>query len=237
MRCRAVGQPALRRDKAGTVPAEKGGCGRDVPRRRDHKDPFHEYIAQQDGRHRLVHPLPGATTSALALRKHWLQDEFAQGGTVLRSLSDAASRDIRLAYYHHGQSGLLREGANVPAIWARASGQQAVVVGITWVDEYQGILSLAGGKVRDLSDLKGRRLGLPLRRPWAPASSLAWRRRSSSCSNTATCRPISMCTTVSTRHRCNRRRACWHRTTIPPPPSRAGQPTRNHTMPVDGPSA
>lgn len=106
----------------------------------------------------------GATTSALALRKHWLQDEFAQGGTVLRSLSDAASRDIRLSHYHHGQSGLLREGSNVPAIWARAAGQQAVVVGITWVAEYQGIISLAAGKVRTLADLKGKRLGLPLRR-------------------------------------------------------------------------
>ena len=106
----------------------------------------------------------GATTSALALRQHWLQDEFAQGGTLLRSLSEAASRDIRLSHYHHGQSGLLREGSNVPAIWARAAGQHAVVVGVTWVAEYQGILTLAGGKLRELADLKGKRLGLPLRR-------------------------------------------------------------------------
>lgn len=106
----------------------------------------------------------GATTTALAVGNGWLQQEFAGGGTVLRSLSDAASRDIRLSHYHHGQSGLLREGSNVPAIWARSAGQQAVVVGITWVDEFQGIFSLAGGKVRELADLKGKRLGLPLRR-------------------------------------------------------------------------
>lgn len=106
----------------------------------------------------------GATASALAARKGWLQDEFAQGGTVLRALSDADSRDIRLAHYHHGQSGLLREGGNVPAIWARSEGQSAVVVAITWVDEYQGILVRADSKIRNLGDLQGKRLGVPLRR-------------------------------------------------------------------------
>ena len=110
----------------------------------------------------------GATTTALALRRHWLQDEFApnRAGADVRllSLAEAASRDIRLSHYHHGQSGLLREGSNVPAIWARAAGQQAVVVGITRVDEFQGVFARAGGKLRALDELKGRRLGLPLRR-------------------------------------------------------------------------
>lgn len=106
----------------------------------------------------------GATTTTLALRKHWLQDEFNGGGVRLLSLAEAASRDIRLSHYHHGHSGLVREGSNVPAIWARAQGQQAVVVGVTSVDEFQGVFALAGGKVRDLADLKGKRLGLPLRR-------------------------------------------------------------------------
>lgn len=106
----------------------------------------------------------GATATALALRKHWLQDEFAGGGVRLLSLEQAASRDIRLSHYHHGHSGLLREGSNVSAIWARARGQQAVVVGITSVDEFQGVFVRAGGKLRELADLKHRRLGLPLRR-------------------------------------------------------------------------
>lgn len=106
----------------------------------------------------------GATASALAIRKGWLQEEFSQGGTLVRSLSDADSRDIRLSHYHHGQSGLLREGGNIAAIWARSEGQNAVVVAITWVDEYQGILTRADSHIRDVADLKGKRLGLPLRR-------------------------------------------------------------------------
>ncbi|VXB82764.1 ABC transporter substrate-binding protein [Massilia sp. 9I] len=106
----------------------------------------------------------GATATGLAVRKGWLHAEFAGGGTQLRALEEAASRDIRLSYYHHGQTGLVREGGNIPAIWARSENQSAVVVGVTWVDEYQGILVRRDSGIRELADLKGKRLGLPLRR-------------------------------------------------------------------------
>ncbi|WP_206077463.1 ABC transporter substrate-binding protein [Massilia sp. HP4] len=106
----------------------------------------------------------GATATGLAVSKGWLHAEFDAGATSLRSLEDAASRDIRLSYYHHGQTGLFREGGNVPALWARSEGQGAVVVGITWVDEYQGILVREGSGIEALADLKTKRLGLPLRR-------------------------------------------------------------------------
>ncbi|WP_020656069.1 ABC transporter substrate-binding protein [Massilia niastensis] len=106
----------------------------------------------------------GATATGLAVRTGLLHAEFASGAITLRALEEAASRDIRLSYYHHGQTGLIREGGNVPAIWARSEGQGAVVVAITWVDEYQGILVRRDSGIRDLADLKGKRLGLPLRR-------------------------------------------------------------------------
>jgi len=106
----------------------------------------------------------GATATGLAVGKGWLHAEFDGGATSLRPLEDAASRDIRLSYYHHGQTGLFREGGNVPALWARSEGQGAVVIGITWVDEYQGILVREGSGIQTLADLKTKRLGLPLRR-------------------------------------------------------------------------
>jgi ABC-type nitrate/sulfonate/bicarbonate transport system substrate-binding protein len=105
-----------------------------------------------------------ATASALAIRKNWLQAEFAQGGTVLRSLRDSGDREILNAHYHHQLSGLFREGGNIPPIWARAKGQDTAVIGITWLDEYQGILARAGGGIQDIADLQGKRLALPLRR-------------------------------------------------------------------------
>jgi sulfonate transport system substrate-binding protein len=105
-----------------------------------------------------------ATASAIAIRRGWLQAEFARGGTVLQSLRESEDGTIRDAHYHHQLSGLFREGGNIPPIWARSNGAETAVVGITWLDEYQGILSRAEGGVRDVGDLAGKRLALPLNR-------------------------------------------------------------------------
>lgn len=102
-----------------------------------------------------------ATASALAIRKGFLQAEFAQGGTTLRSLRDSDSQALRNAHYHHGQTGLFREGGNIPPIWARAGGADTVVVAITWLDEYQGILVRADSDIRTPADLAGKRLAIP----------------------------------------------------------------------------
>ncbi len=103
-----------------------------------------------------------ASATALAVRNDWLQAEFAQGGTHFRHLRDATTQDVRDAHYHHGQSGLFREGGNIPAIWARARGAATAVVGITWVDEYQGILTRADSNIACVTDLARKRLGVPL---------------------------------------------------------------------------
>ncbi|MFT3926956.1 MAG: ABC transporter substrate-binding protein [Myxococcales bacterium] len=103
-----------------------------------------------------------ATASAIAIRKHWLQDEFDRPGTVLRSLRDSEDNEIQDSHYHHKISGFFREGGNIPPIWARSGGRDTVVVGITWLDEYQGILVRKDSRLRSVADLKGKRLGLPL---------------------------------------------------------------------------
>ena len=103
-----------------------------------------------------------ATASAIAVRKRWLQSEFSRGGSVLRSLRDSDDDAVLASHYHHGLSGLFREGGNIPPIWARSRGRDTVVLGITWLDEYQGILSRTDGPIRNVADLAGKRLALPL---------------------------------------------------------------------------
>jgi len=103
-----------------------------------------------------------ATASAIAIRKGWLQSEFSGGGTVLHSLRDSNDRSLLDSHYHHQLSGLFREGGNIPPIWARSRGADTVVVGITWLDEYQGILTRAGSGIHTPADLAGKRLALPL---------------------------------------------------------------------------
>jgi len=103
-----------------------------------------------------------ATASALAIRKNWLQEEFARPGTELLSLRDNESLEIRNSHYHHKQTGMFREGGNIPPIWAKGSGQDTVVVAITWLDEYQGVIARADSGINSVADLQGKRLGIPL---------------------------------------------------------------------------
>jgi sulfonate transport system substrate-binding protein len=105
-----------------------------------------------------------ATASALAIRKNWLQEEFAKPGTLLHSLRDSHSLAVRNSHYNHSQTGMFREGGNIPPLWAKGQGQDTVVVAITWLDEYQGILTRKGSGIKTVADLKGKRLGVPLHR-------------------------------------------------------------------------
>lgn len=105
-----------------------------------------------------------ATASALAIRKNWLQEAFATPDTELLSLRESSNPEIRDSHFHHGQSGMFREGGNIPPIWARSNGQDTVVIGITWLDEYQGVLVRADSPLQSPADLKGRRLAIPLHR-------------------------------------------------------------------------
>ncbi|WP_269533264.1 ABC transporter substrate-binding protein [Chitinimonas sp. BJYL2] len=105
-----------------------------------------------------------ATASGLAIRQGWLQDAFSTPDTQLQSLRDSPELAIRNAHYHHGLSGLFREGGNIPPIWAKAGGADTVVLGITWLDEYQGVLVRADSDLHTVADLRGKRLAVPLHR-------------------------------------------------------------------------
>lgn len=102
----------------------------------------------------------GATASTVAIQKGWLAEEFNQPGTRLSSLRD--NPDIRESHFDHSVKAMFREGGNIPPIWARAKGADTVVLGITWVDEFASVVVRADGALRELSDLKGRRLAAPL---------------------------------------------------------------------------
>ncbi|MEZ0299772.1 MAG: ABC transporter substrate-binding protein [Candidatus Methylacidiphilales bacterium] len=110
----------------------------------------------------------GATASTVAIQYGWLQGEFTAPITgeaeplSVSSVQQSPNREIRHSHFDHRLQAMFREGGNVPPIWARAAGQDTVVVGITWVDEYQAILTRPDSGIRTVADLKGRRLGLPL---------------------------------------------------------------------------
>lgn len=103
-------------------------------------------------------PVPTAT--GLALGQGWLQAALHSLGWSVETLQEARNADLRLAHFRHDLKGLVREGGNIPPLWARADGADTVVVGLTWVDERQAVLARPDAGIVTPADLKGRRLGV-----------------------------------------------------------------------------
>ncbi len=101
------------------------------------------------------------TASSLAFQQNWLQQSFAAIDITLDSVRASEDDAVRASHYDNSLPNQFREGGNVPAIWAKSIGQPTVVVGITWVEEFQAIVTRADSPLASAADLRGRRLGLP----------------------------------------------------------------------------
>jgi ABC-type nitrate/sulfonate/bicarbonate transport system substrate-binding protein len=107
---------------------------------------------------------PVPTPVGLAARLGLLDEAFGKEGIALRSIIDSPDRNIRQSHFNHTLEWSFRHGGNVPPIRARSEGRRTRLVGITWTDEFQAIVTLPGTGIRTAKDLKGRRFGIP-RRP------------------------------------------------------------------------
>ncbi|WP_343576344.1 ABC transporter substrate-binding protein [Pseudomonas sp.] len=104
---------------------------------------------------------PVPTGLGIAVQKGWLEEALAEQGTQIKSLRESADQAVRESHFDHTLQNSVRHGGNIPAIWARASGRETRVIGLSWADEAQLILTTAESGIRSVRDLKGRRFGLP----------------------------------------------------------------------------
>jgi ABC-type nitrate/sulfonate/bicarbonate transport system substrate-binding protein len=104
-------------------------------------------------------PTPLGVAAQLGLYR----DEFALDGIRVRSLQESNDPLEQASHFEHTLPHSFRLGGAVPPIWARAKGQETRVIGISWIDEYQAIIAMPGSGIQGVKDLKGRRLGLPVR--------------------------------------------------------------------------
>jgi ABC-type nitrate/sulfonate/bicarbonate transport system substrate-binding protein/DNA-binding transcriptional LysR family regulator len=104
---------------------------------------------------------PAPTPFGIAIQQGWLAQEFAADGLQIRALQDADDPAIRRSHFTHSQPHSFRQGGNIPALWARSSGAATRVIGLTWVDEFQGLLALRGSGIASVEQLRGKRFGLP----------------------------------------------------------------------------
>ncbi len=107
---------------------------------------------------------PVPTPVGLAVQLGYLDEAFGREGIALKSIIDNPDRAIRTSHFDHHLAYSFRHGGNVPPIRARSEGKRTRLVGITWTDEFQAIISLPGRGISTTTDLEGRRFGIA-RRP------------------------------------------------------------------------
>ena len=109
---------------------------------------------------------PVPTGLGIAVQKGWLQDTVGALGTEVQSLRESTEKAVRESHFDHTLRNSVRHGGNIPAIWARAQGRETRVIGLSWADEVQLILTRADSGIKTVKDLNDRRFGLP---DWAGA--------------------------------------------------------------------
>ncbi|WP_457585018.1 ABC transporter substrate-binding protein [Ensifer canadensis] len=108
---------------------------------------------------------PVPTPVGLATQLGLLDEAFAGEGITLNSIIDSKDRTIRSSHFDHHLDYSFRHGGNVPPIRARSEGNPTRLVGITWTDEFQAIITLPGTGIKTTRDLVGRRFGIARRPP------------------------------------------------------------------------
>ncbi len=106
---------------------------------------------------------PVPTPVGLAAQLGYLDEGFRKDGVTLKSIIDSPDRNIRQSHFDHTLDWSFRHGGNVPPIRARSEGRKTRLIGITWTDEFQAIITLPQTGIRTTKDLKGRRFGIARR--------------------------------------------------------------------------
>lgn len=104
---------------------------------------------------------PVPTSLGIALQRGWLEEGFAEQNTAIKSLQESNDAAVRESHFDHTLQNSVRHGGNIPAIWARSVGRDTRVIGLSWADEIQLILTLPTSGIKTVRDLKGRKFGLP----------------------------------------------------------------------------
>ncbi|PSS59922.1 desulfurase [Ensifer sp. NM-2] len=105
------------------------------------------------------------TPVGLATQLGLLDEAFASEGITLNSIIDSKDRTIRSSHFNHHLDYSFRHGGNVPPIRARSEGNPTRLVGITWTDEFQAIITLPATGIKTTRELVGRRFGIARRPP------------------------------------------------------------------------
>lgn len=105
---------------------------------------------------------PAPTATGVTVGLGTLAERLREKHDVrLQALQDVTDEELRRRHFDHGITNLIREGGNIPAIWAYSNGAPSRLIGITWLDEYQAIVTMPGTGINGAAALEGRRVAVP----------------------------------------------------------------------------
>jgi ABC-type nitrate/sulfonate/bicarbonate transport system substrate-binding protein len=106
---------------------------------------------------------PVPTAFSVAIRLGWIDEEFAGDRIEVASLRSSEARQTRESHFAHTQPNSFRHGGNIPPLWAFSEGSDVRLLALSWNDEPQAVLTRPDSDICTVTDLKGRRLGVPRR--------------------------------------------------------------------------
>jgi ABC-type nitrate/sulfonate/bicarbonate transport system substrate-binding protein len=107
-------------------------------------------------------PLP--TAFSVAIHAGLLESHVTGAGGAVQSLRHSDDQKVRLSHFTHTYPGMIRQGGHIPPLWSRAEGKNIKLIGLSWTNEAQLVLTLPDSDIQAVSDLKGKRLAVPVRK-------------------------------------------------------------------------
>jgi 2'-hydroxybiphenyl-2-sulfinate desulfinase len=95
------------------------------------------------------------------------RDEFVKNAFEKREVTPVRLQTLPKERWHvhftYQDDALFREGGNIPPIWAKAGGAEPVLIGIAFLYVRHYILTRIDADISGVENLRGRKLGVPVR--------------------------------------------------------------------------
>ncbi len=104
---------------------------------------------------------PVPTPLGIAVHLGWLNGEPSADGIAIKSLRTREGQMDPITQREYTLTRSFRQGSSIPALWARARGADTRLIGLSWTDESQQILTLPRTGIQHARQLRGRRLAIP----------------------------------------------------------------------------
>ncbi len=106
---------------------------------------------------------PVPTAFGIATRNGQLENDYREAGVAFNSLASSTSAKVRQAHFEQNQPRSFRHGGNIPPLVAASRGTDVRFIGLSWAPSSSVILALPGSGIEGPEDLRGKRLGVPIR--------------------------------------------------------------------------